>query len=211
MSKKWEYMESRDVYVHWWGGWATGVFSRGLYDTQPLDSLLRHVYLDRGGEMHRRLSFSCVDANTGRIVMFNESYHDLPKAVKASSSMPTLFPSVNFRDENVSCIDGGVIWNTNLVSAVERCREMVDHDWQITLDVINCDGRDLEAWTDRSAIGNWFRYREIQSYKQGQADIDKFIRAFPKVSFRHYVEPTKPMPSGWGVLDFDNSTITWPC
>jgi len=36
-------------------------------------------------------------------------------------------------------MDGGTVWNTNLVSAVERCREIVDDDSQITLDVIVCD------------------------------------------------------------------------
>ena len=36
-------------------------------------------------------------------------------------------------------MDGGTVWNTNLVSAVERCREIVEDDSQITLDVIVCD------------------------------------------------------------------------
>jgi hypothetical protein len=35
-------------------------------------------------------------------------------------------------------MDGGTVWNTNLASAVERCRELVTNDEDIIMDVITC-------------------------------------------------------------------------
>ena len=43
-------------------------------------------------------------------------------------------------------MDGGTVWNTNLVSAVERCREIVDDDSNITLDVIVTDYKVSPSW-----------------------------------------------------------------
>jgi hypothetical protein len=40
-------------------------------------------------------------------------------------------------------MDGGTVWNTNLESAVERCREMVDRDEDIIMDVIVCSNSKL--------------------------------------------------------------------
>lgn len=44
-------------------------------------------------------------------------------------------------------MDGGTVWNTNLVSAVERCKELVGGDEsKIILDVIICDHNEPDAW-----------------------------------------------------------------
>jgi hypothetical protein len=35
-------------------------------------------------------------------------------------------------------MDGGVAWGTNLVSAINRCKEQVDKDEEITMDIVVC-------------------------------------------------------------------------
>lgn len=56
-------------------------------------------------------------------------------------------------------MDGGTVWNTNLVSAVDRCMELVDDSSKIIIDIILCDTAKLEKDFDmKSAMGNYLRY-----------------------------------------------------
>ena len=108
-------------------------------------------------------------------------------------------------------MDGGTVWNTNLVSAVERCREVVDDDSKITLDILVCDDNQLQDWTsENNAVSNYLRFKSIKDYHNAIDDIEEFSKAFPKVNFRYYLTPTEPLPSGLGILNFDNTTSTFP-
>jgi len=79
-------------------------------------------------------------------------------------------------------MDGGTVWNTNLVSAVQRCREIVDDDSKIILDIIVCDDDELDAWeSENNAMSNYLRFNGIKSYHDSIADIDEFSQAFPEV------------------------------
>lgn len=44
----------------------------------------------------------------------------------ASTLIPAVFPHDNWN--GAALMDGGTVWNTNLVDAVMRCREQVDDD-----------------------------------------------------------------------------------
>ena len=79
------------------------------------------------------------DANTGNYVLFDEKTDKayLPTAAVASSSVPFIFPSKKYK--NMTLVDGGIIWNLNIDSAVEKCRQIVDDDSQIVIDVIITD------------------------------------------------------------------------
>ena len=131
---------------------------------------------------------SCVDASSGAYHTFNESSTDTIKGVVSSASIPFVFPNQvwgpntydNPSDKNLVCMDGGTVYNTNLVSAVERCRETADKDEDITLDIIICDDNpDLGRWEDTNdALSNFLRYRSIRNYYNGLADIYKFKQAY---------------------------------
>ena len=72
---------------------------------------------------------------------FNETNPDPIKAIISSASIPFAFPHQLWNEsgaEDVVCMDGGTMYNENLVSAVTRCREQVEHDSQITIDIIVC-------------------------------------------------------------------------
>jgi hypothetical protein len=56
-------------------------------------------------------------------------------------------------------MDGGTVYNTNLVSAIQRCREQVDDDSEITMDIINCESAEIDTWTDEAnSISNFLRF-----------------------------------------------------
>lgn len=109
-------------------------------------------------------------------------------------------------------MDGGTVWNTNLASAVNRCKEIVDDDSEITIDIILCSSHELPSWNENtsSALNNWLRYDGIKKYHNGVADVVEFREAFPKVNYRYYIEPTGPVAGGLDILKVDNSTVTWP-
>ena len=93
----------------------------------------------------RSVILSMVDANTGAYVTFNETTKDLSKAILSSSSIPFVFPSQPWEIEGAKMvgIDGGTAWGTNLVSVVQRCRELVDSDSKITVDIVVCDSHQI--------------------------------------------------------------------
>jgi len=50
--------------------------------------------------------------------------------------MPVIFPPKKY-DGHIF-IDGGSTWNSNIVTAIDRCREIVDDDSKITIDIVIC-------------------------------------------------------------------------
>ena len=108
-------------------------------------------------------------------------------------------------------MDGGTVWNTNLVSAVHRCREQVSNDSEITLDIVMADSKELEPWNEKiNSINNWLRFDSIKQFHSQRSDILEFKKAFPEVNFRYFIEPSGPLASGTDILKVDNSTVTWP-
>lgn len=85
-------------------------------------------------------------------------------------------------------MDGGTVWNTNLVSAVQRCKELVgDDESKIVLDVIILGQSRMNKSEDTSnSIGNYLRYRDIKSYNKAAADIIEFEQAYPKINYRYF-------------------------
>lgn len=63
-------------------------------------------------------------------------------------------------------MDGGTVWNTNMDSAIQRCREIVgDDDASITVDIAICGGAKINTTNETSnSIGNFMRYMDIKSY-----------------------------------------------
>jgi predicted acylesterase/phospholipase RssA len=75
------------------------------------------------------LVVAAVDAGTGEFVAFTEKNteaKDLPHAIVASASVPFIFKAAKWFDRVL--IDGGSVWGTNMQSAIDRCKEIVDDD-----------------------------------------------------------------------------------
>lgn len=75
-------------------------------------------------------------------------------------------------------MDGGTVWNTNLISAVNKCLEVVDSKSKIVVDIIMCSHHELDPNTKSDkTIGNFLRYREIKSYYHSMNDILEFQKS----------------------------------
>ena len=86
-----------------------------------------------------------MDANSGNFESFTEldtNVDDMLHAVVGSSSIPLVFPPHKYFSGKVH-VDGGTAYGVDVVSAVGRCREIVDDDSKIVLDVILCHPQGL--------------------------------------------------------------------
>jgi len=81
----------------------------------------------------------------------------LATAIKASASIPVAFPPQEI--DGRYYMDGGTMWNTNIVTAIDRCMEMVGDQKKIVLDVIISDAiyDQYENKTSKNAMENYFR------------------------------------------------------
>jgi predicted patatin/cPLA2 family phospholipase len=68
--------------------------------------------------------------NSGSYITWTEkTTKDFVKSIISSTTIPAVFPPEVWPEENYVIIDGGVTgWNTDIVKAVERCREQVSSD-----------------------------------------------------------------------------------
>jgi len=142
MVKILENLHSEMIYDYWPGGLVEGVLSEtGVLDSTPLLNFLTSILVDQFPDgPQRRMVVSAVDVETGSYTTFTEKEpkEKIPAAVLASASIPFVFPNRHIGDQIF--MDGGTVWNTNLVSAVDRCHELVDDDSQIVIDIILCGG-----------------------------------------------------------------------
>lgn len=154
-----------------------------------------------------------MSTQSGRYVTFNESSPNIPKSSVSSCSIPFVFPPQKWDDyegSSIVCMDGGTVWNTNLVTAIERCREQVDDDSEISIDIITVRYPREFNWKDsRNAAVNFYEHFQIKYQSHWVDDIFEFMKAYPEVNFRYLVNPSKKLPGQ--VLNWNNETITWPC
>jgi hypothetical protein len=73
-------------------------------------------------------------------------------------------------------MDGGTVYNTNLVSAINRCKEIVGEDEsKIILDIVVCSSNTLPKYEDKkNALNNYLRFKDAKTYNDDMADILEF-------------------------------------
>jgi len=105
-------------------------------------------------------------------------------------------------------MDGGTVWNANLATAVEQCKELVDDYSDIVVDIALCSYSSMpEETVSKNAIENWKAARDIHQYYAGTSNLFAEARAYPGLDVRYYFQEANGCP-GAGGLSFDNST-TW--
>jgi len=74
-----------------------------------------------------------------------------------------------------------------------------------------CFGHSIDDKFDvqGNTIDNLMRYMDIKSYYGGMNDILEFMRAYPEVNFRYYIQPSTALPI-LKILDANNQTSTYP-
>jgi predicted acylesterase/phospholipase RssA len=123
----------------------------------------------------------------------------MPLRYLASASVPFVFPHQLIQGRTM--MDGGTVWNTNLASAVERCREMVDKDEDIIMDVIICSDGKLDTTNSTGdTIENFLRSFTVSGYHNSLQDVREFRRAMPNVTYRYFFMASQPLSSVFDLL-----------
>lgn len=150
----WRSVTTKSLFKQWPGGIIQGLlFEAGIFDNSPMEDLIKTIMNGRG--LFRKTTLGTVDANSAEFVTYNyNATGDVPPdfitSVVSSGSLPGIFPYV-IRDDGKVLIDGGIIYNANLMSAIHRCREVVDSDKDIIVDAILCSQsematKDVSKW-----------------------------------------------------------------
>ena len=119
--------------------------------------------------IERRFAVSAVDTNTGEYVAMtneNTTYDELAQSAVSSGSLPGIFQPQHLH--GYIFFDGGMIWNVNLVSAIEQCMEIVDDFADIIVDVAVCSyTAQPGAKTSKNAYTNFRTANSIHDYYGG--------------------------------------------
>lgn len=103
----------------------------------------------------------------------------------------------------MTLVDGGVFTNLDLGEAIVRCREEVDKDEDIIVDIVLCFDQPVKIpeWTlEEGKMQNSYQfYMRKSDYKDYYfwyyEDIIRVMRGYPHVNFRYVVTPSQILPS----------------
>lgn len=206
----WDKMADSMVFQHWTWGYVQGLFfERGLYDTSPYLNTLAEIekLLPKG--FHRKLVVGMSDINSGFVTTVEETVgvERMHKYLQASAATPGFFPPVP--DGNSTFADGSVLMSVDIVGAIDRCRESVENDEDIILDVIMVEEvKDLtKDCTKMNGIQMLFRYLEINGYLASMHNLENIITHYPSVQKRYIFYPDKSLPTSFIPVSFSHSDI----
>lgn len=93
-------------------------------------------------------------------------------------------------------MDGGTIWDVNVISAVEQCLQIVDDVSKIVIDVAICGpGVEDEFDPGRNSATNWLHNWQLHRSYHGMNSIQWQQRSYPEADYRYLFymqEPAKP-------------------
>jgi hypothetical protein len=208
----WNSIPDYDAYGNWPGGILQGLFfKKGIFDLSPGYEWVNSQIGDK--TVKRKVSFATVDANgaTYEVWDYNASYTqpaDIVESAFASSSIPAAFPHVTRGEYEL--IDGGVIWNLDVASAVRRCKEIVDDDKDIIVDMVLCGNHKIDPAVDLDRFTTFqhlMRGIEVSSFYNGMSDYNSSTILFPDVDFRYLIVPSQDISSGLLPLDFSQKQV----
>jgi len=208
----WASIPNYNAFGNWPGGILQGLFfKKGIFNLDPG----RQWLTEQIGEavLKRKVSFATVDANgaTYKVWDYNATGdwpEDLVESAFASSSIPAVFPHISRGEYEL--VDGGVIWNIDIPSAIRRCREIVDKDEDIIVDMILCGNhriKEVDNLHKYSTMQHLLRGHEISSFYNGMGDYNSSLVLFPDVNFRYLVVPSESLSDSFLPLDFDQKTV----
>ena len=118
----------------------------------------------------------------------------------SSSAISFAFPPQNIDD--MMLVDGSLFSTVSIGDPIERCREEVENDEDIIIDVILCFETlfDIEAWNYdemrwKTAYDIYGRRKEIYHFYYYEEDFLRMTRGYHDVNFRHLIAPSKPLTS----------------
>lgn len=115
-------------------------------------------------------------------------------AIVSSAAIPGMLPVVNIDDH--SMVDGFVYVNLALSEAILKCREFGFDDKDIIVDIVLCysSPQKIAEYSKNeikylTAYDMWSRKTAVQDFFVYYQDIDRVIKGYPAVNFRHLIAP----------------------
>jgi len=95
-----------------------------------------------------------------------------------------------------SYFDGSVVWDLDILSAVNKCLE-THADSEVVVDVLLTSRKTLMTVdaSNYSALQTLFRYLEVARYYRVMDSLLRAQLAYPHINFRYMVSPTSDLPS----------------
>eukprot|EP00826_Nyctotherus_ovalis_P031101 TRINITY_DN2482_c0_g1_i3.p1 TRINITY_DN2482_c0_g1~~TRINITY_DN2482_c0_g1_i3.p1 ORF type:complete len:336 (-),score=76.83 TRINITY_DN2482_c0_g1_i3:152-1159(-) len=187
------------------------VDKQSFFDNTPFAQYIKRTLEQLGNTIYRKYTIGAVNAHTAKMVIINETVgvEALPKFVMASAAIPAIFPySI---DGDKVLIDGGAIDNVNIRGGIAQCRQIVDDDSSIIVDVVmtNPVSRDKGADIKKfKTFGVFARGRDIVERAKSFRHLKDALMEFPKVAWRFLIAPKEPLPNSPIVaLSFDRATL----
>lgn len=125
---------------------------------------------------------------------------DRVDGVISSTAVPFAFPPVHL--DGLTLVDGSLFSTVSIGDPIERCREEVDDDKDIIVDVFLCYEHlnKFKKWqiTEmrwKSAFNVYKRRKEIYKFYYYEEDVVRMTRGFHDVNFRLMVSPSKELTS----------------
>lgn len=198
------------IYNNWFFGLVEGLTSKnGLYDTTPLKNLITKTFKC---QWKRKVTLTVTNADLGDAYAVDlDQIATCAKAqqwILASSALPVFFPYQQI--DGYSYVDGAVMQNLDVDSAIRRCKEIVADDSQITVDIIMANNFTLETKdvSQDKPMSMFFRYLEINDYVGLDDDILFAKKDYPNVNFRYMISPSRSLPGPGRIpLEFDHARI----
>ena len=209
LSDTWSKQVNSDVYELWDGkGLIKGCLTESAcFNDDPMLNQLQAA-TKIFTEVKRNFTVNAANVETGDYVSFNQTnleIDEIAQAAVSSSSIPGVFPPQHFKD--MILMDGGTIWDIDILSAVNQCLNVVDDEADIIVDVAICGDNVLksEEEVSKDSISNWQRSNYITKFYRSSNAIIEQKRAHPNVQYRHLFLEQNALAN----LDFRNQT-TWP-
>lgn len=209
----WRGLRKEDVYRPWHGYYIMMVeafFNQpSLFDNSPLKQKLDDYV--KGKQLKRKLSIGVTDATNADVLIFDLDQmpiENVTQLILDSTSMPAVFPYQTAND--LVLMDGGVMMNIDVHSAVRRCIEMGFDEADIVVDAILPTGASIEKIygnTSYTGYDMYKRYKQLIEYRAALDDIIHAINDFPEVNFRYIVFPLESIPSFTVPIFFDKDSI----
>jgi len=107
-------------------------------------------------------------------------------------------------------MDGGTIWNVNIRDAIEQCTAKGYAEEDIVMDIMICGYSNLTHINQTgNGFQNFMRKRDFHAYYVGMNSVVEWMKAYPRINYRNYVQQMYNKTSGLDEMHFDNAT-TWP-
>uniref|UniRef100_A0A7S3IFS7 PNPLA domain-containing protein n=1 Tax=Strombidium inclinatum TaxID=197538 RepID=A0A7S3IFS7_9SPIT len=210
MEKFWVDAANNELYKDWVGGISRGLFFEGgLYNSAPLEKFLKQEFIDVN--VQRNMTMGIVDVEDGLFKEFTDKNitqgGNLIDAMYASMSFAGFFPPAEVLD--TAWFDGSGVWDLDIFSGVNRCKEAGFAEKDIVVDVImtsSANLKEVEA-EDYKSVNMLFRYLEISSYYNSMDALLRSQFAYKDANFRYVITPTGEIPSSFYPLSLNETQV----